>query len=132
MLLQIVLAIWGCMWEWDPNCSKDYFDMSNAASTWIGLIAGGIIAIIITWWVYNRQNKTSEKQERIIEDIDKVVKKMERQEEMHRAHQEKILNTYLAHQEKILDTYRAHQEKILDKILRLDCKIDSILEKKDK
>jgi hypothetical protein len=39
-----------------------------------------------------------------------IVKKMERQEEKHRAHQDEVLN----------------------KILSLDSKIDSILEKKDK
>jgi len=40
------------------DCTKDA-DISNAASTWVGLAAGIIIGAIITWWVYNRQKKTS-------------------------------------------------------------------------
>ena len=38
------------------DCTKDA-DISNAASTWVGLAAGIIIGAIITWWVYNRQKK---------------------------------------------------------------------------
>ena len=81
--------------------------MSNAASTWIGLILGIAVGAFITWVVYKMQNKTSEKQERIIKDIDKMVKKMKSQEEMHRTHQEKVL-----------DMLQTHQENVLDKILR--------------
>ena len=107
MLSSIVLAIWGCMYDLDPTCPKS-LDMSNAASTWIGIIIGALIGGIITWWVYNRQNKTSKMQDEIIENIENMVKKMDHQEEM----------------------YRAHQDKILNKLLRLDSRIDSMLEKK--
>lgn len=48
MLFEIILAIWGCMAELDPSCTRDVFDMTNAASTWVGLVAGvGIGAIIL-------------------------------------------------------------------------------------
>jgi hypothetical protein len=40
------------------------------------------------------------------------------QEEMHRTHQEKVL-----------DMLETHQENVLDKILHLDNKIDSMLKK---
>jgi Na+/glutamate symporter len=110
MLFGIILAaMWGCMYDLDPSCPQK-LDMSNASSTLIGIIIGALIGGIITWWVYRMQNKTSEKQETVIENIDKMVKKMDRQEEKHRAHQDEVLN----------------------KILSLDSKIDSILEKKDK
>ena len=109
MLFAIVLAMWGCMYDLDPSCPES-LDMSNASSTWIGIIIGALIGGIITWWVYNRQNKTSKKQEEIIENINKLVEAMKHQEEIH----------------------RAHQDKVLDKILSLDNKIDSILEKKGK
>ena len=89
---------------------KENWKMPNASSTFIGIIIGALIGGIITWWVYRMQNKTSEKQETVIENIDKMVKKMERQGEKHRAHQDEVLN----------------------KILSLDSKINSILEKKDK
>ena len=101
--------MWGCMYDFDSTCPKS-LDMSNAASTWIGIIIGALIGGIITWWVYNRQNKTSKKQEEIIENIDKLVQAMKHQEEIH----------------------SAHQYKVLDKILSLDNKIDSILGKKSK
>ena len=50
------------------DCTKDT-DISNAASTWVGLAAGIIIGAIITWWVYNRQKKTSEKQDELLNHI---------------------------------------------------------------
>jgi len=50
--------------------------MSNAASTWIGLIAGLVIGALITWWVYNRQRKTSDKQDILLEQIVSMEKKI--------------------------------------------------------
>ena len=44
-----VLAIWGCLPEWNSTtyeCAN--FDMSNAASTWIGLICR-----CVNWRSYN-------------------------------------------------------------------------------
>jgi glycerol uptake facilitator-like aquaporin len=61
-----VLAIWGCLPEWNSTtyeCAN--FDMSNAASTWVGLIVGALIGAAITWWIYNRQKKISDKQDEI-------------------------------------------------------------------
>ena len=51
------------------DCTTAQYDMSNAASTWVGLFAGVIIGAIITWWIYNRQKKTSEKQDEVIKHI---------------------------------------------------------------
>ena len=44
-------------------------DISNAGSTWVGLVAGIIIGTIITWWVYNRQKKTSEIQDKLLKQV---------------------------------------------------------------
>ena len=52
MLFEVILAFWGCMSELDPSCTREVFDMTNTASTWVGLSAGGGV---ITWWVYYRQ-----------------------------------------------------------------------------
>jgi hypothetical protein len=49
------------------ECDKN--DISNAWSTWVGIIVGGAIGAANTWWIYYRQKKTSEKQEQIIERI---------------------------------------------------------------
>ena len=86
-MFEILAIWWGCLPEWGNwiayECSKD-FDMSNAASTWVGLIAGVLIGGAITWWIYNRQKKTSNKQ-------DEVLKHIEELEERHETILEKIL-----------------------------------------
>ena len=60
-----MLAIWGCM----PELSKDCQDMTNASSTYLGVIIGAIIGGVITWWVYNRQNKTAKMQDETLSKI---------------------------------------------------------------
>ena len=50
------------------DCTRD-MDIANAGSTWVGLVAGIVIGTIITWWVYNRQKKTSEKQDDLLNHI---------------------------------------------------------------
>ena len=37
--------------------------MTNAGGTYFGLIIGAILGGIISWWIYNRQKKISEKQD---------------------------------------------------------------------
>lgn len=82
----ILLGIWGCM----PEFSKDCIDMSNAASTYLGIVAGAIIGGIVSWWVYNRQKKTSNTQERVLcrieeleENHDVILKKLANFDDMH-------------------------------------------------
>src|SRR5215467_8263740 len=67
MLAQI-LDIWGCI----PELSKQCVDMTNSSSTYLGIVAGALIGGIITWWIYNRQNKTSKQQESILHKINKL------------------------------------------------------------
>jgi hypothetical protein len=67
MLAQI-LDIWGCI----PELSKQCVDMTNSSSTYLGIVAGALIGGIITWWIYNRQNKTSKQQESILHRINKL------------------------------------------------------------
>ena len=43
--------------------------MTNSSSTYIGIAAGATIGAIISWWIYNRQKKTSLKQDHILERI---------------------------------------------------------------
>jgi uncharacterized membrane-anchored protein YhcB (DUF1043 family) len=50
------------------DCNKD-MDISNAGSTWVGLVAGIVIGVLITWWVYNRQKKISVKQDELLNHI---------------------------------------------------------------
>jgi hypothetical protein len=101
MLIEVVLGFWGCMPEFVPSCTKETFDMTNNSSTWIDLIAGLAIGAIISWWIYNRQKKTSRKQDATIEHLLRLERKM-------------ILM----------------EKSMLEKILELDQKIDCTHEKK--
>ncbi len=65
MIYQIMLVIWGCM----PELTKDCVDMTNASSTYLGVVIGAIIGGLITWWVYNRQNKTAKIQDETLNKI---------------------------------------------------------------
>ena len=50
-------------------------DISNAASMWVGLVLGLILGGVITWWVYYRQKKISEKQDHVLAQNDRYGKK---------------------------------------------------------
>ena len=50
------------------DCNRNA-DISNAGNTWVGLAAGIIIGVIITWWVYNRQKKTSDIQDKLLKQV---------------------------------------------------------------
>lgn len=80
MLIEVVLGFWGCMPEFVPSCAKETFDMTNNSSTWVGLIAGLAIGAVISWWIYNRQKKTSKKQDAVIEHILRLEQRMIRVE----------------------------------------------------
>ena len=89
MLFEVILAFWGCMSELDPSCTREVFDMTNAASTWVGLIAGVGIGSVITWWVYYRQKKIAEKQDHVLVHMLKLERRMI---DMERRISEKILS----------------------------------------
>ena len=105
-MFEILLNLFGCI-PFDKNndtslfgyldgCSAQ-FDMSNTGSAWFGVILGLIIGVILGVLIYERQKKTSDKQDKLLRNIEKLEKR---------------------------------HEDILQKILTLDEKIDSILEKK--
>lgn len=100
---------WGCI----PEFAKDCQDMTNSSSTYFSIVAGVIIGGLISWWIYNRQKKTSEAQDAILKRIqeldenhDKLLEQLEKSEEKH--------------------------QTTLDAILDLSKKIDSIIEKQEK
>lgn len=61
------LTILGCVYFFGVDCNKS--DISNAWSTWVGLVVGAAIGAVISWWVYNREKKTSEKQDQLLKHI---------------------------------------------------------------
>ena len=59
---------WGCIPELYSNC----MDMTNSSSTYLGIIAGAIIGGIVSWWIFNRQKKTSDKQDYTLNRIEQL------------------------------------------------------------
>ena len=49
------------------NCKVD--DLSNITATYIGIVAGFVLGGLVTWWVYNRQEKTAVKYTDILDHI---------------------------------------------------------------
>jgi hypothetical protein len=110
-----ILAIWGCI----PELTKDCIDMTNSSSTYLGIAGGAAIGAVISWWIYNRQHKTSRKQDDILQRVEKL-------EEKNRH--------ILAH----LEGFAKYHDNILNKIfhlnksiLTLDKKIESMTEKRE-
>src|SRR5581483_11199612 len=68
MLWLPILAIWGCI----PELTKECVDMTNSSSTYLGIVAGVAIGGLISWWIYNRQKKTTVVQDNILERIEKI------------------------------------------------------------
>jgi hypothetical protein len=100
-----ILAIWGCI----PELSKDCIDMTNTSSTYLSILIGAVIGAVVSWWVYDRQKKTSDKQ-------DDVLQRVKELEESH----DKAL--------KSIQEFESHHEKILANILNLENKIDTVIE----
>ena len=96
---------WGCIPELYSNC----MDMTNSSSTYLGIIAGAIIGGIVSWWIFNRQKKISDKQDYTLNRIEQLEN-----------YNEKLL-------EKIKEV-EENNEKLLEKIFDLNKKIDLLLE----
>ena len=86
--------------------------MSNAGSTYMGIIAGAIIGGIVSWWIYNRQKQTSEEQDSILSRIKDL-------EENHT----NIL--------KKLEDFDDKHEHSFDAVQELNKKIDRLLKKSE-
>ena len=86
-----------CIGDFNNGC----FDMSNNLSTYGGIIVGAVIGGVITWWVYNRQNKTASKQDDILHRIEEIEQKNRK---------------ILLH----LEAYAKHHDLVLNKIILLN------------
>jgi Na+/glutamate symporter len=109
MFQNLMLATWGCI----PELAKDCQDMTNASSTYLGIVVGAIIGGIISWWIYNRQNKTAEKQDLTLNHIKEL-------NERHDAILKRLEESDMRH------------ESTLNAILELDKKIERIIERQEK
>jgi hypothetical protein len=109
MLQNLLLVTWGCI----PELTKDCQDMTNASSTFLGIPIGAVIGGIISWWIYNRQKKITEKQDLTLTHImelnerhDRILKRLEESDKRH--------------------------DSTLNAILDLNSKIEHIIERQDK
>jgi uncharacterized membrane-anchored protein YhcB (DUF1043 family) len=41
-------------------------------STYLGIVVGALIGAIVSWWIFNRQKKTSDKQDYTLNRIEKL------------------------------------------------------------
>ena len=105
----LLLLTWGCI----PELSKDCQDMTNASSTFLGILIGAIIGALISWWIYNRQKKTSEKQDLTLSQIKEL-------NERHDAILKRLEQSELRH------------DSTLNAILELNKKIEHIIERQDR
>jgi hypothetical protein len=104
-----ILATWGCI----PELTKHCVDMTNSSSTYLGIVGGAAIGALIAWWIYDRQKKTSGKQDFILERIENI-------EEKHR----RILSD--------LEVFANHHDKILNEIFLLNQSILALEKKIEK
>lgn len=49
-------------------------DITNASSTYLGIMIGAIIGVIISWLIFNSQKKTSDKQDYTLNRIEHLEK----------------------------------------------------------
>ncbi len=110
-----ILAIWGCI----PELAEGCIDMTNSSSTYLGIVGGAAVGAAVSWWIYNRQKKTSLTQDNILHRIESLEEKNRK---------------ILAH----LETFAKNHESTLNKIvhlneniLLLDKKIKSMAEEGD-
>ena len=59
---------WGCISELYPNC----MEMTNSSGTYLGIVVGALIGAIVSWWIFNRQKKTSDKQDYTLNRIEQL------------------------------------------------------------
>ena len=109
MLLSLVVqAIWGCVPELGSGCQ----DMTNSSSTYLSILIGAIIGALISWWIYNRQKKTSQLQDSLLEKIrelnerhDDMLKKIQQIER----HNQTTLEAILSLEKKLVHIVRKSQ-----------------------
>ena len=107
MLLSLVVqAIWGCVPEIDSGCQ----DMTNSSSTYLSILMGAVIGALISWWIYNRQKKTSQLQDSLLEKI----------RELNERHDDML---------KKIQQIERHNQTTLDAILNIEKKLEHIVRK---
>jgi hypothetical protein len=135
MMTLLILSIWGCM----PELSKDCIDMTNASSTYLGVVIGAIIGGLITWWVYNTQNKTEKMQGKMLDKITELeqmhIETLDRIEILDKNHDNmlnKITELELMHIETLdrIEILDKNHDMSLRSILEMDKNVKRLVEEK--
>ena len=71
----VLLVNWLCV---EVQHCRETGDISNIFSTIIGTVLGILIGAFISWLVYNRQEKTANKQEHVLQKIQEFEEKHDR------------------------------------------------------
>ena len=108
MEIGLLFINWLCV---EAQHCQNTGDISNVFSTIVGTVVGILIGGVISWCVYNRQQKTADNQDKTLKHVEELGIK-----------QEHILEKVQAFEKK--------HENMLNNILTLDKKIDSLLESK--
>jgi hypothetical protein len=87
-------------------------------ATYIGIVAGLVLGGLVSWWIYNRQEKTAVKQREILDHITDLEEKHQLILEKHEVILEKV------------QKFEQNHDEMLNNILTLDTKINSLLETK--
>jgi predicted RNase H-like nuclease (RuvC/YqgF family) len=110
----LILALWGRI----PELTRSCVDMTNSSSTYLGIVGGAAIGTAISWWIYNRQMKTTRAQDYLLQRIKKI---------------EENNGKILSHIEQFTRYHNTVLEKIIhldERILSLETKIESMTGKK--
>ncbi len=106
LLSIIVQAIGGCIPELGNGCQ----DMTNSSSTYLSILIGAIIGALVSWWIYNRQKKTSKLQDATLERI----------RELNERHDDML---------KRIQRIEQHNQATLDAIFKVEKGIEDIIKK---
>ena len=47
-------------------------DMTNSSGTYMGIVVGALIGEIVSWWIFNKQKKTSDKHDYTLNRIEQL------------------------------------------------------------
>ena len=47
-------------------------EMTNSSGIYLGIVVGALIGAIVSWWIFNRQKKTSDKQDDTLNRIEQL------------------------------------------------------------
>jgi gas vesicle protein len=82
--------------------------MTNSSSTYFSIAVGAIIGAIVSWWIYNRQKKTTAKQDQTLEKIKQL---NERHENMLKA----------------IEQMENNHQIVLEAILKIDKQLEQLM-----